>query len=151
VADPDGPASATREITMTVRRLSATAAAILICVCALVLTTGGTASASGTSHKNYCGTGSVSNQCVDVNVDSSGGQVFGFANALSIGHITVYVEQCRGDLTVCGTISANHQDGVHYVETSKKPTAFGHVYRACASFTNGLVRILNVCSGWVTA
>jgi hypothetical protein len=86
---------------MTVRGLCATAAAILMGVCALVLTTGGTASASGTSDHVYCGTGSASDQCVDVTVDSSGGQVFGSANALSIGHITVYVEQCRGDLTVC--------------------------------------------------
>jgi len=136
---------------MTVRRLCATAAAILIAVCAVVLTTGATALASGTSDHVYCGAGSASNQCVDVTVDSSGGEVFSSANALSLGHITVYVEQCRGDLTVCGTISANHKDGVYYVETSKKPTAFGHVYHGCASFTNGLVRILNVCSGWVTA
>jgi hypothetical protein len=136
---------------MTVRRLCATAAAILIGVGALVLTTGGTAAASGASDHVYCGTGSVSDQCVDVGVDSSGGQVSGSARALSRGFITVYVEQCRGDLTVCGTISGNHQGGVYYVETSKKPTAFGHVYHACASFTNGLVRILNVCSDWVTA
>ena len=107
------------------------------------------ASAEGDRDKVYCGGSRVA--CFDVGVNSSGGQVFGYSGDSAVGFISIYVTQCRGDLSGCGTISANAKDGVSSLATSSKPTAFGHVYRTCGSFKKTGVSILNVCSPWVTA
>lgn len=71
---------------------------------------------------------------------------------------TVYVTQCRGDLTGCGTIAANNivqsADSSEYVLTSKKPVASGHVYRACGSWVSFARSFdewkgTNKCSPWI--
>lgn len=94
--------------------------------------------------------------CITVFTDGSGnrGGVFidppaYFANA------TVYVRQCRPDITHCVTVSARSDQSsppgyiVYGVSTSKKPVSYGHIYHACASWTdNSGNRGVNVCSPW---
>jgi hypothetical protein len=66
---------------------------------------------------------------------------------------TVYVTQCRGDLTGCGTIAVNSGggSGVTEVGTSMKPGAGGHVYRACASWNSmDNWSYVNACTPWIT-
>jgi hypothetical protein len=67
---------------------------------------------------------------------------------------TVYVRQCRTDMSGCVVIAANRAGGANIVSTSAKPAALGHVYQACTSFdvvVNG-VRFdsfaVNRCSAW---
>jgi hypothetical protein len=61
--------------------------------------------------------------------------------------LTQYVKQCDGLGHNCSVITASHQ-----TPTSPKPTAFGHVYQNCASWTslNG-IRHTNICSPFVVA
>jgi hypothetical protein len=85
-------------------------------------------------------------------VETSGTNVYGLLIA-SINSATIYVTQCRGDLTACGTIAANSTNtpNLYGLSTSSKPMAHGHVYRSCASWTesrNGS-RYTNFCSPWL--
>ena len=43
----------------------------------------------------------------------------------------VWVQQCRGDGTACGTRAQAKRSGANIASTSSKPAAFGHAYRAC--------------------
>jgi hypothetical protein len=79
------------------------------------------------------------------------GGVFGaaYANGLSFETVTVYVTQCRSDITHCGIIAANSSEDVHVVTTSTKLAPIGHIFRACISYTDSQgVHRVNVCSPW---
>jgi hypothetical protein len=73
--------------------------------------------------------------CVDVNSLAPKrvfGSVFNSRGTL-FAVVTVFVKQCRVDITHCVTVAANRQTSGIYIETSLKPASAGHVYQACAS------------------
>jgi hypothetical protein len=62
---------------------------------------------------------------------------------------SVYVTQCRPDITNCGVIAANNGGLTAEVLTSEKPAPSGHVFHACASWTDSAGHHhVNVCSPW---
>lgn len=64
------------------------------------------------------------------------------------GTIVVYAEQARGDLSGRSTIAANSAVNAADLSTSAKPTAGGHVYRACGSFEGSGVTVGPFCDIW---
>jgi hypothetical protein len=63
--------------------------------------------------------------------------------------VTLYVMQCRADITYCVKIAANSGTNTSNILTSSKSAAYGHVYHACASWTdNRNYHYVNVCSPW---
>jgi hypothetical protein len=63
--------------------------------------------------------------------------------------ITGYVVQCRPDITYCGTIIAKHDTTTYVFTTSDKDAPYGHVFKACASWTDSFgYHVVNYCSGW---
>jgi hypothetical protein len=116
-----------------------------------------TADAAGVKYNSYFVT--------DVYISVTGGRVNGYIRITQdVGSTdfyfvtaTVYVTQCRADLTVCGTFAANSGGGSNIVSTSSKPAAYGHVYKTCSSFTlwdptypprGRTQKWTNVCSPW---
>jgi hypothetical protein len=68
--------------------------------------------------------------CVEI---PDGTMVRGIVNVNgTIDGLTLTVQQCDGTGNNCQTISATHS-----LTTSWKPTAKGHVYRACAWYVDG--------------
>lgn len=70
--------------------------------------------------------------------------------------LVVFVQQCSitANGLVCTTISANNSGSgpTTQVSTSSKPTAAGHVYRACASWTTLTGwHVVGACSPFVVA
>jgi hypothetical protein len=109
----------------------------------------GSANATGTKCDTTIGT-----VCVTV----ANGQVQGHIyNVDPTDTRYLYVVQCRGDGTSCGTIAAtSYAIGTSSgwdMETSPKASSFGHIYKACGSFTNGTTggRYTNLCSPPVAA
>jgi hypothetical protein len=94
-----------------------------------------------------------------VGVDNTNGAVSGDAftgvpgqlTGGARGTIVVYVQQCDGYGHNCGTISANRAIATTYVQTSAKPTSFGHVYKGCGSFQGSGVTVGPICSPPVSA
>jgi hypothetical protein len=134
-------------------RLSAAVAAAVLAITVLVAWSA-PASASGMKCYNDSPTDPWWSVCVDV----YNGRVSGFARWYYSDGLfnpaTVYVVQCRVDMTACGTISANRASGSNIVSVSSKPAAYGHVYHACTSFSVYLQGhqynswAVNYCSPW---
>ena len=92
---------------------------------------------------------------VAINLTDDRSQVSGSArhNSGTFVSAVVYVKQCDGNGHNCGTIAANDKlnDARNFVYTSFKNTARGHVYKACASWTDGVGwHEVNRCSPFVT-
>ena len=142
-----------RWFTILVRRLSTAAVAVMFATIALVAGSG-PASASGLK----CYLDSPTDPWWRVCVDVHNGNVSGFVRwGYSDGYFnpaTVYVVECRVDMTGCGTKSQNRKSGSNIVSASSKPAAYGHVYHACTSFSVYLEGhqynnwAVNYCSPW---
>lgn len=107
----------------------------------------GSASASDIRCSNYDNSDTA--MCVDT-ASRPGFVQGGISSGIDTSQThTIYVKQCRGDLSVCGVIASN---GVG-LQTSFRPTSPGHVYQACATFTGGRsgVRHVNVCTEFASA
>ena len=143
----------TRSVSAMGHRLSIALAAVVLAVTGLV---GLAAPAEAAGAKCYLD--SPTDPWWRVCVDVYNGKVSGFVRwNYSDGYFnpaTVYVVQCRVDITHCGTISANRASGTNVVSVSTKPAAYGHVYRACTSFSVYLQGrqynswAVNYCSPW---
>jgi hypothetical protein len=137
---------------MIVRRVTPPILVMTLLAVPLVVLTSAPASAAGrdcTAVRNV-------EVCITVFTDGTGnyGGVFidppaYFKNA------TVYVRQCRPDITHCVTVSSNGGRSsppgyiVYGVVTSTKPVSYGHIYHACASWTDNSGHAgVNVCSPW---
>jgi hypothetical protein len=137
------------KLSMPIRRIGGRRIARVLMVALLVLSVLGVSSMPAAASGTGC-TPPWHN--ADVCVYVSNGKVWGDAYHYSPGYftdVTVYVRQCRGDLTNCGTIAANHGSYTTYLSTSHKDAAYGHVYKACASWTDNYgYHIVNYCSPW---
>jgi hypothetical protein len=86
--------------------------------------------------------------CVQA-LENGTGSIRGHAWSGTYGTVTVYVEQCRGDFSACGTIAANQAINNRDLYTSWKPEAGGHVYRGCGSFVGSGVTVGPICAPWI--
>jgi hypothetical protein len=137
---------------MIIRRVAPPILAVALLAMSLIALTSAPASAAG---RGCTGVRDVE-VCITVLTDGHGnyGEVLidppaNFANA------TVYVRQCRPDVTHCVTVSSNSDQSsppgyiVYGVKTSTKPVSYGHIYHACASWTDNSGHPgVNVCSPW---
>jgi hypothetical protein len=90
---------------------------------------------------------------VSINLTNDRSQVSGFVrhDVGTFVSAVVYVLQCDGYGHNCGQIAANSGAYTDFVDTSSKNTAPGHVYKACASWTDGVGwHEVNRCSPFVT-
>jgi hypothetical protein len=99
--------------------------------------------------------GIVGNEYIEVCPVVEGAQVGGNVVLYSRSNITtgtLYVVQCRVDITHCGTITATPISQASRASTSLKPYAHGHVYHACVSgrtIWGSRWPIVNLCSKWI--
>ena len=91
--------------------------------------------------------------CVDVHEGRVAGYVRWYYSDGRFDPATVYVRQCRVDMSGCVVIAANRASGTNIVSTSSKPAPYGHVFQACASidvFLEGRHYdwVVNYCTHW---
>jgi hypothetical protein len=111
--------------------------AILLALTSIVLFTGPASATTRCSTLPDSGSAQV---CVEV----SGSQARGVVNVNgTINGLTLTLEQCDGAGHNCTVIAATHS-----LTTSWKPTAAGHAYHACASYTASMPHY-HVCSPFI--
>jgi hypothetical protein len=134
---------------LTVAAIAPVAAAMLIITpaSAMIVPASDTGTACSYVHNNPLNESDTVNPCVTV----LNGHVFGelTATGLFFRTATLYVLQCRLPVSrsTCRVIAANHQTNTDTVRTSVKYAPWGHVFRACASYTDSQkFHYTNFCS-----
>lgn len=125
-------------------------AAMLGFVFASIMVTQSPAGAEGGDCNNHAaGYGNTFVVCVSSGDGRVGGrgEVVNIYGATVSAQKTIYVQECRGNVTGCHTIAANSENAPGSLFTSSRVTSFGHIYRTCGSAGGAI----NVCSDWVTA
>jgi hypothetical protein len=140
---------------VNIRRVFAAGAAFLLVAAASFM---GSASAHADGLQQTCkgGVSAYTHQAFRfcAGVDSYQGAVHGWSSTANatmtdagpLGTITIYVEQCDAYGHNCRTYVANRGIAVNALNTSDKPTSFGHVYRGCGSFVGSGVTVGPFCS-----
>jgi hypothetical protein len=141
---------------MTSRKLIASIVAPLMVAIAMIVAVPSAAHADviwSKCTRDYSGI--VGNEYIEVCPVVEGNQVGGYVALYSSSNIirgTMYVAQCRVDITHCVTITATPISQADRAFTSLKPSAHGHVYHTCVSAVTmwgDQWPIVNLCSKWI--